>query len=65
MAPIKALYSDQAPDAAELGERLVDIVEDRGCDSPGKALWAMLAAREALDIDRSSVRIIDPAGGVY
>ena len=64
-APIKALYGERAPDAAELGERLIDIVEDRGCDSSGKALWAMLAAREALDVDRSSVRIIDPAGGVY
>lgn len=64
-APIQALYTERAPDAADLGERLIAIVEDRGCGSPGKALWAMLAVREALDIDRRSVRIIDPAGGVY
>ena len=64
-ASIKALYRDRAPDAADLGERLVAILDDRGCGSPGKALWAMLAAREALEIDRRSVRIIDPAGGVY
>ena len=64
-APIEALYRERAPDAAELGRRLIAIVEDRGCGSPGKALWAMLQAREALDIDRRYVRIIDPAGGVY
>ena len=64
-APVKALYQKHAADAADLGERLITIVEDRGCGSPGKALWAMLAAREALDIDRRHVRIIDPAGGVY
>ena len=64
-ASIKALYMERAPAAAELGERLIAIVEARGCGSPGKALWAMLAAREALDIDRHHVRIIDPAGGVY
>ena len=64
-APIEALYREQAPDAAEMGQRLIAIVEDRGCGSPGKALWATLQAREALDIDRRYVRIIDPAGGVY
>lgn len=64
-APIEALYRERAPDAAEMGQRLIAIVEDRGCGSPGKALWATLQAREALDIDRRYVRIIDPAGGVY
>ena len=64
-APIEALYKERAPAVAELGERLIAIVEARGCGSPGKALSAMLAAREALDIDRRYVRIIDPAGGVY
>ena len=64
-APIESLYRERAPDAAEMGQRLIAIVEDRGCGSPGKALWATLQAREALDIDRRYVRIIDPAGGVY
>ena len=64
-APIEALYRERAPDAAEMGQRLIAIVEDRGCGSPGKVLWATLQAREALDIDRRYVRIIDPAGGVY
>ena len=64
-APIEALYEGRVPAVAEFGERLIAIVEARGCGSPGKALWAMLAAREALDIDRRYVRIIDPAGGVY
>ena len=64
-APIEALYRERAPDAAEMGQRLIAIVEGRGCGSPGKALWATLQAREALDIDRRYVRIIDPAGGVY
>ena len=64
-APIEALYRERAPDAADLGERLIATVEARGCGSPGKALWAMLQAREALGIDRRIVRIIDPAGGVY
>ena len=64
-APIKAVYRERAPDAADLGERIIAIVEARGCGSPGKALWAMLQAREALDIDPQVVRVIDPAGGVY
>ena len=64
-APIEALYRQRAPDVAELGERLIAIVEARGCGSPGKALWAMLQAREALDIDPRVVRVIDPAGGAY
>ena len=63
--PIQALYRQRAPDAADLGERLIAIVDAQGCGSPGKALWAMLQAREALDIDPRAVRIIDPAGGVY
>ena len=64
-APIEALYRERAPDAADLGERLIAIVEARGCGSPGKALRAMLSAREALGIDSRHVRIVDPAGGVY
>ncbi len=64
-APIEVLYGQRAPDVAELGERLVAIVESRGCGSPGRALWAMLQAREALGIDPRAVRVIDPAGGVY
>ena len=64
-SPIEALYRKRAPDAADLGERLIAIVEARGCGSPGKALWAMLAAREALGIDRRVLRVVDPAGGVY
>ena len=63
--PIEALYRERAPDAADLGERLIAIVEARGCGSPGKALWAMLQAREALGIDPRVVRVVDPAGGVY
>ena len=63
--PIEALYRERAPAAAELGERLVAIVDSRGCGSPGKALWAMLQAREALGADPRAVRAIDPAGGVY
>ena len=63
--PIEALYRQRAPDVAEIGERLIAIVDAQGCGSPGKALWAMLAAREALDIDPRAVRVIDPAGGVY
>ena len=65
LAPIKALYMERAPDVADLGEQLISIVEARGCGSPGKALWAMLAARGALNIHRRHVRIIDPAGGIY
>ena len=64
-APIEALYRDRAPEVAALGGRLVAIVEERGCGSPGRALWAMLQAREALGVDPRVVRIIDPAGGVY
>ena len=64
-APIRALYRERAPGAAELGERLIAIVEARGCGSPGEALRAMLAAREAMDADKGYVRIVDPAGGVY
>ena len=63
--PIEALYRERAPDAGDLGERLIAIVEARGCGSSGKALWAMLAAREALDIDPRVVRVVDLAGGVY
>ena len=55
-APIEALYRERAPDVAELGERLIAIVEERGCGSPGRALWAMLQAREALGIDPRVVR---------
>ena len=64
-APIEALYKERAPDVSELGEGLIDIVEARGCGSPGKALWTMLQAREALSIEPRVVRVIDPAGGVY
>ena len=64
-APIEALYRERSPDVADLGERLNAIVEERGCGSPGRALWAMLQAREALGIDPQVVRVIDPAGGVY
>ena len=64
-APIEALYRQRAPGVAELGERLITLVEERGCASPGRALWAMLQAREALGIDPQVVRVIDPAGGVY
>ena len=64
-APIEALYGERAPGVAELGERLIAIVEARDCGSPGRALWAMLQAREALGIDPRVVRVIDPAGGVY
>lgn len=64
-APIEALYRERAPDVAELGERLIAIVESRGCGSPGKALLAMLQAREVLGIDPHVVQIVDPAGGVY
>ena len=63
--PIEALYRQRAPDVAELGERLNAIVGKRGCGSPGRALWAMLQARETLDIDPRVVRVIDPAGGTY
>ncbi len=63
--PIAALYAERAPDAAGVGARLVAIVEDRGCGSPGGALRAMLAARDALEVYALQVRIIDPAGGVY
>ena len=63
--PIEALYRERAPEVAELGERLMVIVESRGCGSPGRALWAMLQAREALGIDPRVVRVIDPAGGAY
>ena len=64
-APIAVLYRERAPDAADLGERLAAIVEARGCGSPGRALRAMLEAREELDVDGRHVRIVDPAGGVY
>ena len=64
-APIEALYRQRTPDVAVLGERLNAIVEERGCGSPGRALWTMLQAREALGIDPRVVRVIDPAGGVY
>ena len=63
--PIEALYRERALDAADMGARLVAIVEGRGCGSPGRALRAMLAARDALEVDGLQVRIIDPAGGVY
>ncbi len=63
--PIQALYRERAPGVAELGERLIAIVDARGCGSPGKALWAMLAARDALAIDPRALQIIDPAGGIY
>ena len=64
-APIEALYKERAPDVSELGEGLIAIVEARGCGSPGKALWAMLQAREALGVDPRVVQVVDPAGGVY
>ena len=64
-APIEVLYMERAPDAAELGGRLIAIVDARGCGSAGKALQAMLEAREALEMDSRHVRVVDPAGGVY
>ena len=64
-APIEVLYRQRATGVAALGERLISMVEARGCGSPGKALWAMLQAREALGADPRLVRIIDPAGGDY
>ena len=60
LEPIQNLYQERAPAAAEIGNRLIRIIDKNGCHSSSTALKTMVEARNELGLGNWEIIVQDP-----
>ena len=64
MNQLELVYRERAPSVCELGEELVDTMQEIGWESQEAALTAMIEVRDALGLGVDArVLVIDPLTG--